>query len=175
MNGTVMDNYFLPSMKNRNLALLHANMMGAADSLNHSASKAALRHLKKPDSRIGFENEIRSLIDFQINAFTKAKNENECRQFVTNLYEEKRYIDKQSTKLLLGSNKLIVSVKPEQTLNYWGYFINGVGVIVGTGQVIGGIGIAFSSAITGNVIGAVAGTIIVMHGLNNLTESRKCV
>lgn len=56
-------------------------------------------------------------------------------------------------------------------LDKWGYFINGVSIILGTGQVLAGGGIVSASIFTGNIVGVIAGASLVLHGLNNIQES----
>lgn len=56
-------------------------------------------------------------------------------------------------------------------LDTWGYFVNGVGVLIGAGQIITGLSIAGMSLFSGNAIGIFAGATIFLHGLNNADES----
>ncbi|HDS4950433.1 DUF4225 domain-containing protein [Klebsiella aerogenes] len=50
------------------------------------------------------------------------------------------------------------------------YIIDGIDVVLGGMQVIGGFGITASSLMTGNVIGVIAGTILMFHGFGAIAE-----
>lgn len=56
-------------------------------------------------------------------------------------------------------------------LDTWGYFVNGIGLVIGTGQVVAGIGITSASLFSGSIIGVLAGATIILHGANNLQET----
>ncbi|HGY1466882.1 TPA: DUF4225 domain-containing protein [Klebsiella aerogenes] len=50
------------------------------------------------------------------------------------------------------------------------YIIDGIDVVLGGMQVIGGFGITASSLMTGNVIGVIAGTTLMFHGFGAIVE-----
>lgn len=52
----------------------------------------------------------------------------------------------------------------------WSYLIDGFGVVLGGLQVVGGVGLISTSLATGNVIGVVAGTFLILHGINSTQE-----
>ncbi|RRZ91571.1 DUF4225 domain-containing protein [Erwinia sp. 198] len=58
-----------------------------------------------------------------------------------NLHQEKAFISEQSLSLNIKKARVVVSAEPTNSLGVWGYFINGVGVVIGGGQVIAGAGV----------------------------------
>lgn len=163
-----MDNYL---DKNRFINLYRVQARGQADALRTTANDAARCYIKNMLFRDKFNKEIDQFIQEQLRSLDRARNERECKFVIDNLYQEKEFIKEQVYALKVKRAKVVVSAQLTNKLDTWGYFINGVGVIVGTGQIVAGAGIAVTSLLTGNVIGIIAGATIVLHGANNVYES----
>lgn len=162
-----MDNYL---DKNRFISLYYANAQKDAVILRKTADHACFRYLRSPVVRDGFMKNIDTFIQSQLNGISKSKNESECRECIFNLRKQKEHIDNQTFSLMNGRAKIIASGQVVKELDTWGYIINGVGVVIGGIQLVAGVGIAISSALTGNIIGVGAGAFLVVHGLNSLQE-----
>lgn len=163
-----MDNYL---DKNRFKKVYRIQAMGKADALRDMARQAGIRHIKSLILRENFNREMGSFIEEQLKSINRASSERECKFFLDNLHQEKAFISEQSLSLNIKKARVVVSAELTNTLRTWGYFINGVGVIIGTGQIVAGAGIVVTSILTGNVIGVIAGATIVLHGANNVYES----
>ena len=163
-----MDNYL---DKNRFLPYYRIQAAGKADELRCIAKDAGIRHIKSFNLRDKFNREIESFIQEQIASVNRASNERECKYVLNILHQEKNFIDEQDFALKIKKAKVVVSAKLTNKLDTWGYFINGIGVIIGTGQIVAGAGIVVASLFTGNVIGIIAGATIVLHGANNVYGS----
>lgn len=163
-----MDNYL---DKNRFKKVYRIQEMGKADALRDMARQAGIRHIKSLILRENFNREMGSFIEEQLKSINRASSERECKFFLDNLHQEKAFISEQSLSLNIKNARVVVSAELTNSLGTWGYFINGVGVIIGTGQIVAGAGIVVTSILTGNVIGVIAGATIVLHGANNVYES----
>lgn len=163
-----MDNYL---DKNRFKKVYRIQAMGKADALRDMARQAGIRHIKSLILRENFNREMGSFIEEQLKSINRASSERECKFFLDNLHQEKAFISEQSLSLNIKKARVVVSAELTNTLGTWGYFINGVGVIIGTGQIVAGAGIVVTSILTGNVIGVIARATIVLHGANNVYES----
>ncbi|WP_191923167.1 DUF4225 domain-containing protein [Pantoea agglomerans] len=164
-----MDNY-LDKKRFNSYYLLQAN--DAAHYLRMTARRLSSQHLKNLISHINFNNEVDRFIEAQIQGIKKATDERECKLCLSNLQEEKKSLHQQDAALRMGSAKLVVSAElVNNHLDNLGYFVNGVGLLIGTGQIITGLSIAGVSLFSGNVIGIFAGGMIFLHGINNAYES----
>lgn len=162
-----MDNYL---DKNRFISLYYANAQKEAVTLRQTADHAGFRYLRSTLVRDSFMKNIDIFIQSQLNGISKSKNESECRECISNLRKQKEHIDNQTFSLMNGRAKIMASGQVVKKLDAWGYIINGVGVVIGGIQFAAGIGIVFSSTITGNIIGIGAGAWLIMHGANSVIE-----
>lgn len=155
--------------RNENYFLVMARL--EADALLHTAKRASYLVLKNYFNRGRFEHEIHNFCESQLAALKTAKNDTERKICVANLVQEKRFLEKQSTQVRTGSAKLHASVVVTQDhKGVWSYLIDGVGVVLGGLQVVGGVGLISTSLATGNVIGVVAGGFLILHGANSVYE-----
>jgi len=163
-----MDNY-LDKKRFNSYYLLQAN--DTAHYLRMTARRLSSQHLKNLISHINFNNEVDRFIEAQIQGIKKATDERECKLCLYNLQEEKKLLHHQDAALRTGAAKIAVSAElVNNHLDTLGYFVNGVGLVIGTGQVIAGIGFTTAGLLTGNVVGVFAGVILILHGTNNLQE-----
>lgn len=144
-----MDNYL---DKNRFMNFYRVQARGKADALRTIAKDAAMCHIKSMTLRDKFNNEIDRFIQEQLRSLDRASNERECKFVLNNLYQEKEFINEQHQALNVKRAKVVASAELTSKLDTWGYIINGIGVVLGTGQVVAGFGVAFSSFVTGNVL-----------------------
>jgi len=155
--------------RNENYFLVMARL--EADALLHTAKRASYLVLKNYFNRGRFEHEIQNFCESQLAALKTAKNDTKRKICVANLVQEKRFLEKQSAQVRTGSAKLHASVVVTQDhKGVWSYLIDGVGVVLGGLQVVGGVGLISTSLATGNVIGVVAGTFLILHGINSTQE-----
>ncbi|NEG61720.1 DUF4225 domain-containing protein [Pantoea agglomerans] len=164
-----MDNY-LDKKRFNSYYLLQAN--DATHYLRMTARRLSSQHLRNLISHINFNNEVDRFIEAQLQGIKRAKDEHECKLCLYNLQVEKKLLHQQDAALRMGTAKIVVSADlANNHLDKWGYFVNGVGVLTGTGQIITGLSIAGVSLFSGNAIGIFAGATIFLHGLNNAYES----
>lgn len=163
-----MDNYLA---KNRfsDYFLTMANL--EAQRLSNLAAKLADRHLKNAVVRSDFKDDIQYFIAHQLQTIRSAKSDTQCRQCVSNLQQERSYLDAQDRQLSMGSARLVAAAQLVEKNGVWGYVINGVGVVLSGIQIVAGFGVGFASAATGNVIGVAFGAMLVLHGFNGVQES----
>ncbi|WP_338494643.1 DUF4225 domain-containing protein [Erwinia aphidicola] len=163
-----MDNYLY---KNRFKSLYYANAEKDAIILRRTADHAAFKYLKNPHIRDKFKSEMETFIQSQLKGIINCNNENQCRELLFNLKKEKDYLDDQTFSLMSRQSRLVASVKIVSDSKTLGYIINGVGIITGSSQVLGGIGVFGSSFPEGNIIDMALGGMLILHGSNNLQES----
>ncbi|WP_158780413.1 DUF4225 domain-containing protein [Pantoea sp. BAV 3049] len=162
-----MDNYLA---KNRfsDYFLTMANL--EARQLSSLAARLADRHLKNAIVRSDFKDDIQNFIAHQLQTIRSAKSDSQCRQCVSNLQQERAYLDTQDRHLAIGSAQIVATAQFVEKNGVWGYVINGVGVVVSGLQFFAGLGVAIPSVLTGNVIGFAFGSMLVLHGLNGVQE-----
>lgn len=163
-----MDNYL---DKNRFKNLYYANAQKDANALRETAKDAGYKYLKNLSARDSFIKNTETFIHSQLNVIYQSRNENECRECLFNLKKQKEHIDHQTFILMNGRAKLVASAKLVRDAEIWGYVINGVGIIVGGVQVVGGFTFGAASLFEGNVLGVFAGGLLVLHGYNSVLES----
>ncbi|UIA84656.1 DUF4225 domain-containing protein [Erwinia tracheiphila] len=73
--------------------------------------------------------------------------------------------------LRAGTAAVHASVQLVKNGDFWGYVINGVGVVLSGMQVIAGVSVIGASLATGTIIGSAFGGMLVLHGLNGFQES----
>ncbi|UNK26844.1 DUF4225 domain-containing protein [Serratia plymuthica] len=165
-----MDNYLDKQRLNSYYLMLAQR---EADNLRNYARQVSSYHLKNLIPYLNFNNEIAKLIQAQMERIHSAGSESECRECLFNLREEKRFISQQDMALRTGSAKIIASAELVHTLDSWGYMVNGIGVALGTGQIIAGLGITAASLGHLNIVGVFAGVALILHGTNGIQESVK--
>lgn len=162
-----MDNYL---DSNRFRSLYQVNALKDAHILKETAKDAACKYLKNFHTRSAFISEMDSFIKSQIDGIRNSIRENECREFLSNLKKEKELIDYQTFNLMNRHAKIVASAQLAEVEHVLGYIINGVGVIVGTSQIVAGFVILGGSSTHFNVLGAFTGTLLVIHGFNSIQE-----
>lgn len=85
----------------------------------------------------------------------------------------KKFIEQQNIALRMGRAKVVVAAQLVNKLDTWGYVINGVAILLGGGQVLGGAGIVMAALSHGNIIAIGAGALLALHGLNSIEEGIK--
>lgn len=101
-------------------------------------------------------------------AVGNAKSDNECNLYVDNMRQEQSKLEKQDRMLRFGDAVITTSAQfyhdHEKVI---GYVIDGIGVVIGGLQVVGGACILATSVMSGNVIGMPGITI------NDLNDKEK--
>lgn len=163
-----MDNYLA---KNRfsDYFLTMANL--EANRLSNLAATLADRHIKNSLVRSDFKEDIQNFITYQLQTLQSATSDSQCRQCVSNLQQERNYLDTQDTQLSMGSAQIVASAQLVEKNGIWGYIINGVGVVLsGLQIVVGGTMLTLSLA-SGNIIGIAFSGMLTLHGMNAFQES----
>lgn len=163
-----MDNYW---DKNRfsSYFLTMANL--EAQQLYNKANEVSLIHLRDGFTQMAFQDDVRRFIDAQLGTIRASGSEDECQQCLIHLQEEHKNLSIQDQMLRSGQAALHASVQFIKSDKVWHYVINGVGIVLGSLQVIAGIGVIESSLATGMVFGAGFGALLVAHGANSVQES----
>lgn len=163
-----MDNYW---DKNRfsSYFLTMANL--EAQQLYSRATEVSFLHLKDGFTQMAFQDDVKRFIDAQLTTIRSATSESACQECLRNLQEEHRHLSLQDQMLRSGQAALHASVQFIKSDKVWHWVINGVGVILGSLQVIAGVGVIEASLATGMVFGAGFGALLVAHGANSIQES----
>lgn len=163
-----MDNYW---DKNRfsNYFLTMANL--EANKLVNIASAISLVHLKDGILRMKFRDEVRDYAALQLNTIRSSTNDEQCQECIQNLKLESENLSIQDRMLRTGQATISSSVKfYHDNEKIIGYVIDGIGVVLSGLQIIAGAGLLVGSAATGNVIGVVAGSALMMNGVGSGIE-----
>lgn len=142
-----------------------------ANRLSNLAAKLADRHIKNSLVRSDFKEDIQNFITYQLKSLQNATSDSQCRQCVSNLQQERYYLDKQDRQLSMGSAQIVAVAQLVQKNGIWGYVINGVLVVVSGIAVIVGLGITFTSIATANIVGFAFGGMLALHAANAFQES----
>ena len=163
-----MDNYW---DKNRfsSYFLTMANL--EAQQLYSKATEVSFLHLKDGFTQMAFQDDVKRFIDAQLSTIRSASSESDCHECLRNLQEEHKNLSIQDQMLRSGQAALHASVQFIKSDNVWHWVINGVGIVLGSLQVIAGIGVIEASLATGMVFGAGFGALLIAHGANSVQES----
>lgn len=163
-----MDNYLA---KNRfsDYLLTMANL--EARQLSKLASTLADRHLKNAFVRSNFKDDIQNFIAHQLQSIRSAKSDSQCQQCVSNLQQERAWLDTQDRQLSMGNAQVVASAQLVEKNGIWGYVINGVGIVLSGMQTLAGVAFIYASIPTGNVIGFAFGSALALHGMNGVQEN----
>jgi len=142
-----------------------------ANELISFANHLSFIHIKNGLNRIQFQDEIKLFVDTQIEIIRKGSSDDECQKCIQNLKEEYKNLHKQDQLLASGQAVLQASIHFVKEGDFWGYIINGVGVVLSGLQVVAGFGVMAASAATGNIIGVGFGAMLSLHGVNSIQES----
>ncbi|EPU3935383.1 DUF4225 domain-containing protein [Morganella morganii] len=145
----------------------------SASSLEIAAESIANKHFSDPFIRDNFKREISDFITENMHFFDKTNNNRDRKEVIYNLNEEKNSLLRQSNDLTLGNTKVYVSAKIEELNDKYGYLVDGVCILLGTGQVIAGGAIVAGSFAIANPIGMVIGAHVFLAGIDAVTESAK--
>ena len=163
-----MDNYW----NNNKLSGYFITMANLeANQLYNKASEVSLIHLRNGFTRMSFMDDMRGFIDHQLQTIRSANSEADCQQSLKNLQAEHKSISIQDQMLRSGQAALHASVQFIKIDGVWRWIINGVGVVLGSLQVVAGLGVISLSAATGSVIGIGFGALLSLHGFNGIVES----
>ncbi|UNK30724.1 DUF4225 domain-containing protein [Serratia plymuthica] len=77
------------------------------------------------------------------------------------------HLSRQDSMLSLKQAKVYISAKIEEHDKVIGYVIEGIAVILGGMQLVAGLGIIAGSIATGNVIGTIVGTHLILNGASS--------
>lgn len=142
-----------------------------ASSLEIAAESIANKHFSDPFVRDNFKLDISNFIAANLRFFDSAKDDRDRKEVIYNLSEEKNNLLRQSNDLTLGNAKVYVAAKIEEFNDKYGYLIDGIGVLIGTGQIIGGLALTVGSVSLANPIGVVIGVHVILAGLDSASES----
>jgi len=164
-----MDNYW-DTKRLSNYFLTMANL--EANQLVNIATTLSQFHLRDALLRVKFQDEVRQFARLQLQAIRTSTSDNECQQCIQNLKQESQYLKIQDRMLRTGEAVISSSVQfyndHEKVI---GYVINGIGVVLSGLQIVAGVGLIVGSVTTGNVLGVVAGSTLVMNGVGSGIET----
>ncbi len=161
-----MDYWKPDRFKDYFLTMAHAQANQLLSTTNH----LSLIHLSDGYNRIQFQDEVKIFVNAQMDTIRSGATDEECQQCIQNLKEEHRNLMRQDQLLRTGQAALHASLKFVQQGDFWGYVINGVGVVLSGLQVVAGFGVMAASAATGNIIGVGFGAMLTLHGVNGVQE-----
>lgn len=164
-----MDNYW---NKNRfsEYFLTMENLQ--ANQLLRLASNLSLIHLRDGMLRMRFHDEVRSFANLQLKTIRSATSDEQCKECIQNLKQEAVNLTLQDRMLRSGQATISSSVKfyhdNEKAI---GYVIDGIAVVLSGLQIVAGAGVLMGSVATGNVLGIVAGSTLIINGAGSGIES----
>lgn len=142
------------------------------NGLMNTAQAVSAYHLHDPLTRIRFQESVKRFALSQINIIRNSSDDKQCQQCIQAIRQERENLLIQDRMLRTGEAMLTASVRfYRENEKVIGYIIDGIGVVLGGMQVIGGFGITASSLMTGNVIGVIAGATLMFHGLEQWLKS----
>jgi hypothetical protein len=160
--------YWKPNrFKDYFLTMAHAE----ANQLLNTANHLSMIHLLNGYNRTQFQEEMKVFVNAQIETIKSGCSDDECQQCIQNLKEERKNLVTQDHLIRTRQATLQASVQFVQRGDFWGYVINGVGVVLSGLQVVAGFGVMAVSAATGNIIGVGFGAMLSLHGINGVQES----
>lgn len=164
-----MDNYW-DTRRLSNYFLTIANI--EANQLVNVAISFSQCHLKDALLRVKFQDEVRDFARLQLHTIRNSTSDDQCQECIQNLKQESQYLKIQDRMLRTGEAVVSSSVQfyhdHEKVI---GYVINGIGVVLSGLQIVAGVGLIVGSVTTGNILGVVAGSTLVMNGVGSGIES----
>lgn len=141
------------------------------NGLMNTALAVSAYHLHDPLTRVRFQDSVKRFALSQINIIRHSSDNKQCQQCIQAIRQERENLLIQDRMLRTGEAMLTASVRfYRENEKVIGYIIDGIGVVLGGMQVIGGFGITASSLMTGNVIGVIAGATLMFHGFGTMAE-----
>ena len=138
-----------------------------ARKLINTANHVSSVHLSNGMTQVKFVQEIRDLVEQQFASARRAKLDEECIACIKNLREETENLQEQDRMLRMKTAKLYAKVEFVRENNkIVGYMISAVHVVISGFAVVGGA--LMISTMT--PLGALAGAVLVMDGLNGLSK-----
>ncbi len=164
-----MDAALLEIMRSggRNKAWAETMVNLEARKLIDTANRLSAFYLRDGLTRMQFVQEIKSVIDRQFAAARQAKSDEECMKCVKHLRSETENLEEQGQLLRSKTAELYAKVEFVRENNkIVGYMISAVHVVISGFAVVGGA--LMISTMT--PLGALAGAVLVMDGLNGLSK-----
>ncbi|MBN9928892.1 DUF4225 domain-containing protein [Pantoea agglomerans] len=162
-----MDYWKPDRFKDYFLTIAHAEANQVLSNANH------LSHLYLKDgfNRLQFQDNVKAFVNSQLNVIRSDSTDDQCQECIQNLKKENEYLTIQDRMLRAGTVAVHASVQLVRNGDFWGYVINGVGVVLSGMQVIAGVSVIGASLASGTIIGSAFGGMLVLHGLNGFQES----
>lgn len=160
--------YWKPNrFKDYFLTMAHAD----ANQLLSNANHLSHLYLKDGSTRLQFQDNVKAFVNAQLNVIRSDSTDDQCQECIQNLKKENEYLTIQDRMLRAGTAAVHASVELVKNGDFWGYVINGVGVVLSGMQVIAGVSVIGASLASGTIIGSAFGGMLVLHGLNGFQES----
>lgn len=164
-----MDNYW-DTRRLSNHFLTIANL--EANQLVNAATSLSQFHLKDALLRVKFQDEVREFARLQLHTIRTSTSDDQCQECIQNLKQESQHLKIQDRMLRTGEAVISSSVKfYHDNEKIIGYVIDGIGVVLGTLQLVAGVGVFAGSLVSGNVIGIIAGSALITNGAGAMAES----
>lgn len=164
-----MDNYW----DTKRLSSYFLTMVNIEENhLVNTATSLSQFHLKDALVRLKFQDEVREFARLQIHIIRNSTSDDQCQECIQNLKQEIQHLRMQDRMLRTGEAVISSSVQfYHEHAKIIGYVINGIGVVLSGLQIVAGVGLIVGSVTTGNVLGVVAGSTLVMNGVGSGIES----
>ncbi|RRZ86998.1 DUF4225 domain-containing protein [Erwinia sp. 198] len=160
--------YWKPNrFKDYFLTMAHAE----ANQLLSNANHFSHLYLKDGFNRLRFQDDVKAFVNAQLNLVRSDSTDAQCQECIQNLKKENEYLTIQDRMLRAGTAAVHASVQLVRNGDFWGYVINGVGVVLSGLQVIAGVSVIGASLASGTIIGTAFGGMLVLHGFNGFQES----
>lgn len=162
-----MDYWKPERFKDYFLTMAHAEAHQLLSNANHLSHI----YLKDGFNRLQFQDNVKDFVNAQLNVIRSDSTDDQCQECIQNLKKENEYLTIQDRMLSAGTAAVHASVQLVKNGDFWGYVINGVGVVLSGMQVIAGVSVIGASLASGTIIGSAFGGMLVLHGLNGFQES----
>lgn len=171
--GQKMDMYIRGYNSSKNYYSVMAGI--EATKLPNTARKVSNYHIQDMLTRMRFLDEIKKFTQIQMKAIEMSSdNEWVCKNKIKTIRDEENSLRIQDRMLRTGEAKLTAAIHIyHENKKVIGYIIQGVGIVIGSLQVVGGMGIIAGSVAHGNIIGVIAGATVMVHGFGNISESMR--
>lgn len=152
---------------------------GLEGRMLHESALSAAQFINTSRGRSDFLNNISLFIENQMEILKGNTSEYSKKEAMMHLKEERSYLIHQESLIRQRKVTQNITIEIKKENDVWSYFVKGVFILGGSGQVLAGLGmitagIASCATIVGCVAGAASvagGLTLFIHGINALDEN----
>lgn len=132
---------------------------------------SASKFIKNSVVRMQFVNEVKAFTRHCIDGLSCTNSDMAKKAILDSLRTERQFLATQENMMRYDKAKQYASleIKKDKDTGFWFYVLKGVGIVAGVAQVVVGGIILLGGSLT--VVGAIAGTALILHGASNIEEN----